>query len=477
MEKTAWMATRDGFQKVALVSEDQRGRVVRVLGGERDGQTIALPPEGVPNGQYNPALYLSDEPPAVWRFKGRSLRVLSPEEFADPGQAKALVPVQEPYVFLPHTTQIIDGVLAGDHQLLFGSTGVGKTSLILQIAARIGQPVIRINFNGQVAVNDVVGSLGFGKDGTTWSDGALVTAMKRGFWVCLDEFDYGSPEILSIFYPVLEAKPKLCLKEHNGEIVEAHPRFRVFATGNSIGGDRDGRYCGTQALNAALLNRFTGHGQAIKIEAMTARQERDVLKARLPNLSKSLLRRACDFASRLRVGDGQQPALLPTFSTRELIQFCNKMVIYRDPIQSAEITFLAVIEDPNVRQPLSEMVKLIFGKRVIVGRGCSTGRSPAPRKPKASGASVSPPSIASPAATKGGRVASEVTDPREIEAIWRAYKGNGGTQSYKQMEADPRFDLRPANGNTAYRVVKKFGAAGATTGGETPTAIADADGR
>ena len=41
--------------------------------------------------------------------------------------------------------------------------------------------------------------------------------------------------------------------------------FRVFATGNSIGGDGDGTYCGTQRLNAAFLNRFTGHGQAFEV--------------------------------------------------------------------------------------------------------------------------------------------------------------------------------------------------------------------
>jgi hypothetical protein len=43
----------------------------------------------------------------------------------------------------------------------------------------------------------------------------------------LDEFDFGTPDILSIFYPVLESKPKLCLKEHDGEIVEAQPRINI----------------------------------------------------------------------------------------------------------------------------------------------------------------------------------------------------------------------------------------------------------
>jgi hypothetical protein len=303
-----------------------------------------------------------------------------------------------------------------------------------------------------------VGSVGFGKDGTTWSDGALVTAMRRGYFLILDEFDFGSPDILSIFYPVLEGKPKLCLKEHDGEVVEAHPRFRVFATGNSIGGDRDGVYAGTQALNAALLNRFTGHGQAIRIEAMTPKQEREVLRARLPNMPGRLIRRACDLASRLRTGDGQNPALLPTFSTRELIQFCNKMLLYRDPAKAAELTFLSIVEDRNVRQPIEESVKLIFGRRVVLGRAHSprgAGAVESTRVPRTPGKPRSAAPVGAAAVPAEGRVASQVTDPAEIEAIWRAYKGNGGTHSFKQLEEDPRHNLRKANGNTAFRVVKK----------------------
>lgn len=448
MNRTAWLTTEDGFKQASIVEESESGRKLEVKDGKKT-QVVVIPPDGIPNGPFHPALYEGAEAPKVWRYKGRSLPLVMPEDFSDPVQAKALIPDEEPYTFLPHAMQIIDGVLAGDHQLLFGPTGVGKTSLILQIAARIGQPVVRLNFNGQVSVNDLVGSIGFSKDGTIWNDGALPRAMRNGYWLVLDEFDFGTPDILSIFYPVLEAKPKLCLKEHDGEIVPAHPRFRVFATGNSIGGDRDGQYCGTQPLNVALLNRFTGHGQAIKIEPMKARQEREVLRARLPNLSNRLVRRACDFASRLRNGDGQNPALLPTFSTRELINFCNKMLLYKDPLKAANITFLSIIEDRNVRQPIEESVKLIFGRRIIIGRSLMPSVRTVTRK----GSAGKMPTASLAAA---GRVATEVTDLADIKAVWNAYRGNGGPYSYEQIEKDPKFNLRASRGNTAYRIIRKY---------------------
>ena len=460
MEKIAWMTTTDGFQKVVIESETPRIRTVRLIGGARDGQSLRLPPVGMPNGKFLPALYEGEQPPTVWRYKGRSLPLVNADAFADPLQAKLLVPQKETYTFLPHTTNVIDAILASDHVLLFGGTGVGKTSLVLQIAARIGQPVLRVNFNGQVSVSDLVGCVGLTKEGTVWNDGALTRAMRNGYWLVLDEIDFGSPDILSILYPVLEGSPKLCLKEHDGEVIHAHPGFRVFATGNSIGGE-DSQYCGTQRLNAALLNRFTGHGQAIKIEAMQPKQEREVLLSRLPILSKTLAKRACEFASRLRAGDAQNPALLPTFSTRELINYLAKMLLYRDPMKAAEATFLAVVQDKNIRQPLEATIGLIFGKRVGVSRQNGGGRAASGSDGRTAVAKASRKPVGKPTKTPAGdgetvgRVASEVTDPAEVAAIKNAYKGNGGTLSYKQIEDDPRFNLRKANGNTAYRIVKR----------------------
>ena len=448
MGNAAWVVTDSGFEEAEIVDAGQNHRRLKMLEGKRAGKVLLLPPSGVPNGEFHPALYEGAEPPSIWRFNRRSLRVRDSKDFAEPQQAEALIPQEEPYTFLPHTLHVIDGILAGDHQLLFGPTGVGKTSLVLQIAARIKQPVVRVNLNGQVSVSDLVGSIGLSKDGTVWNDGALPRAMRNGYWLVLDEIDFGPPDVLSLLYPVLESKPRLCLKEHNGEVVEAHPNFRVFATGNSIGGDRDGVYAGTQPINAALLNRFTGHGQAIRIKPLTAKQEEEILASRLPNLSKALVRRACEFASRLRQGDGQNPPLLPTLSTRELIQFCAKTLLYRDPLEAANLTFLSVVEDANVRQPIEEAVKLVFGKRVIVGRQSQTRNT---------GARTRKTLRASHSSLRVGRVASEVTDPTEMEAIWAAYKKNGGTLSFQQIERDPRFNLRDANGNTALRIIKKFG--------------------
>lgn len=54
------------------------------------------------------------------------------------------------------------------------------------------------------------------------------------------------------------------------------------------------------------------------------------------------------------------------------------------------------------------------------------------------------------------RVSSEVTDLTEMERIWKAYKKNGGTMSFEEIENDKSFGLKWANGMTAYRIIKKY---------------------
>lgn len=440
-KKIGWLVTDDGFQKSELLEDNEAFRKIKMIGGASDGTESIIPAAGMPNGDLYPCFYEGDEEPKVWRFKGRTLPIVDLSKFKNPEQAKLLVPEEEPYMFLPHTTQVIDGVIAGDHQLLFGPTGVGKTSILTNIAARIMQPTLRVNFTGQVSISDVVGSIGIVNGSTVWNDGPLPRAMRNGYWLICDEFDFGDPSVLSIFYPVLEARPKLCLKEHDGEIIEAHPNFRIFATGNSIGGgDKDGEYVGTQPLNAALLNRFSGHGSVIHVQPMKSKQEREVLSKRMPSMPARLIKRFCDMASKLRNGDGQNPPMIPTFSTRELINWGHKAMLYRDAIKAANITFLPLVKDINTRKGIEDAIQAVFGKRIIIGKMTIQGTD----------ADGAPTTIVAPGK---GRVSAQVTDKAEMKAIYDAKQAG---LSFEQIEKDEKFNLRESNGMTAWRICKRY---------------------
>lgn len=457
MARIGWLAKKNGdgtngFQKVEIIDEGPDYRQIAIKGGEQNGQTLVIPGKGIPFQGFHPALYEQAEEPKVWWFKGRSLLKVDINSFKDPKAAKALIPEEEPYDFPPHTLEIIDGIIAGDHELLFGHKGVGKTSIIMQIAARIGQPMVRINITGHTTLSDLVGSCGVSKEGTYFNYGPVMIAMMHGYWCLADEFDFGEPRVLSMFHSILEKRPSYCLKENNGEIIVAEKGFRFFATGNSIGGDSDGQYAGTEQMNTALLDRFSGHGRIIKVQAMNAKQERKVLQARMPNLPNRLVKRATEFAAEVRV------KTLPTFSTRELLNWCQKMVEYRDAIQAARITFMPVIREDAVRTAVEQFIADKVGRRIILGRTVlptAVEGTPTPNMVAGAPVTVKVPKVKK-AENAVGRTAADVNDPAELEKIYKLAKKYGGPYSFEQIEEDASLNLKKANGMTAYRICEKY---------------------
>jgi cobaltochelatase CobS len=471
-DRIGWMPYRNpethhnDFLKVIILDEGRDYRLLQIVGGARDGEQVALPGAGIPFQGFHPSLYEQKNKPEVFWYKGRSLQKVDIKQFKNPTIAKDLIPEEEPYEFPPHTMEIIDGILAADHQMLSGKKGAGKTSILLQIAARIGMPCIRINFTGHTSISDIVGSVGFAKDGTVFKYGPVIRAMMEGYWCIADEFDFGEPRVLSVFHSILERHPSYCLKENDGEIIVAKETFRFFGTSNTIVAGSGTKYVGTNKMNIALLDRFSGHGRIIHVKPMTAKQEKKVIYARMPNLPKGLVRRVTEFAAEVRADESK----LPHFSTRELLNWCHKIVEYKDAVLAANLTFLPIVEE-GLRVGIEKVIQVKLGKRIIVGRAIlpsnvkeaasllqkETATVEIPKKVKAMiAASPAVVGDAKKTPTGKGRTASQVTDPEEMEKIWRLYKGNGGPYSHEQIENDTSLNLRQVNGMTAHRICKKY---------------------
>ncbi|GFR41366.1 hypothetical protein Agub_g2049, partial [Astrephomene gubernaculifera] len=108
-----------------------------------------------------------------------------------------------------------------------------------------------------------------------WADGPLVTAMRRGDMILVDEINLAEDAVLERLNSVLEPGRTLTLAERGGEgaeVVVGAEGFRLLATMNP-GGD-----FGKKELSPALANRFT----TIWVPAMEDMQEmRAILEARL----------------------------------------------------------------------------------------------------------------------------------------------------------------------------------------------------
>lgn len=176
---------------------------------------------------------------------------------------KSLIPGVDPYYRFPGR-QVISLLLAfanRDNVLLVGSTGVGKTMLAMQLAAKLMLPAVRNNLHGELGSPELFGYFGLPNPNIPNDDGWKWTSLLKGIQhpgvVLLDEWDSIRAELSIGLQRLLEDhEPGLMLPERD-QFIPRHKDCIVVATANTRGlGDETGLYAGTGAQNFAQLNRF-----------------------------------------------------------------------------------------------------------------------------------------------------------------------------------------------------------------------------
>lgn len=93
-------------------------------------------------------------------------------------------------------------------------------------------------------LSDLVGQFVLIEGSTRFVHGPLAVALREGHLLLLNEIDLMDPAELAGLNDVIEGHP-LVIPQNGGEVIRPHPKFRVFATGNSAGaGDTTGLYPG-----------------------------------------------------------------------------------------------------------------------------------------------------------------------------------------------------------------------------------------
>lgn len=185
-----------------------------------------------------------------------------------PAEAIAMIPEPDPeHVLEPGNSVVLANAFAGDVPTwLWGPTGGGKTSSIEHMAGILNWPVWRVNMHADFLWDDFVGTTEVVTDPITGQaitrpvDGPLILAMLYGGILLIDEITATPAHLLMGLQAVLERRdgvPVRFVNTRTGDVVEAHPNFRVMVTDNTNGrGDLRGAHIGTNVMNTAFLNRF-----------------------------------------------------------------------------------------------------------------------------------------------------------------------------------------------------------------------------
>lgn len=239
---------------------------------------------------------------------------------------------------------------------LRGRTGTGKTFLIRKLAEAQEKELITLNMTVNTSIDEIKGRyiLHPGKEGrlsAKWVDGALVRAMKNGYWVVIEEANFMRDEVASVLYSPMDDRKELVLDEHEGETIVAHPDFRVFLTMNWD-------YAGTQRFNPAIMNRINSW---FDVDYLPQGSEASLIVNRT-GIDKEVAMQMCMFARKVRAAALKES--LPDLSTRILLNWATVIKQGIEPMKAAEMNVIPILGYTEDEKSMPrELLEAIFGAK------------------------------------------------------------------------------------------------------------------
>jgi MoxR-like ATPase len=209
-----------------------------------------------------------------------------------------------------------------------GMSGNGKTLMVEQVCATLKRECIRVNISVETDESDLIGGPTLIDGNVVYRDGPVMTAMKRGAILLIDEVDRGSNKLMCL-QGILEGKPYFNKK--SGEYIYPKRGFNVVATANTKGrGSEEGRYL-SQILDDAFLERFN---ITVEQEYPEAKVELKILKPLLNDdeFAENLVKWADVIRKTFAEGGVDE-----IVSTRRLVHIAKTYSIFKDRSKAIQL--------------------------------------------------------------------------------------------------------------------------------------------
>ena len=265
---------------------------------------------------------VTEEPAVVELAQTATVHILRQKKLED--HADTSIPEKYqgyvPFGFYKDLTSI---VLSQEFFPVFitGMSGNGKTLMVEQVCATLKRECIRVNVSVETDESDLIGGPTLIEGNVVYRDGPVMTAMKRGAILLIDEVDRGSNKLMCL-QGILEGKPYFNKK--SGEYIHPKRGFNVIATANTKGrGSEEGRYL-SQILDDAFLERFN---ITVEQEYPEAKVELKILKPLLNDdeFAENLVKWADVIRKTFAEGGVDE-----IISTRRLVHISKTYAIFKD---------------------------------------------------------------------------------------------------------------------------------------------------
>lgn len=210
--------------------------------------------------------------------------------------------------------------------LLHGSSGAGKTALVLELARELGMDssIVTLHLNEQTDAKMLIGLYTTGtKPGSfEWRPGILTTAVREGRWVLIEDLDRAPTEVMSTLLPLIERGELLI--PNRGERIQAPSSFRILATVRTSRGMN-----GRENIPSLLGLRFW---QLLPVENMVQDELQVVIHEKYPLLHKfvadpilKVFGRVCHLLSGPTLVSGTSSVSERPISSRDLFKWCRRL--------------------------------------------------------------------------------------------------------------------------------------------------------
>jgi MoxR-like ATPase len=283
------------------------------------------------------------------------------DQYTNDEYAQALYQQEQDYYEqfdLQDLTGIVKGVAKGDvFSLLFeGESGTGKSTAARVIASRCGLPFVAINCSTNIEESDIFGTMipnpekhSVDDPEFIWQDGPLTKAIRYGYVGIIEELGFARPGVLGKINSLLDESRQIDLT--NGEVLKAHPNFRIIATTN-IG------YEGTNRLNKALVNRFEICKKFIDLDVHSIKE---VIKSRTGYSDMSKMDKILEVYRAIQKYSKEQNLNL-VISIRQLLNIFRQGKYYKSAREAVDSLLLnqAFLEEPDHLEYFSATILNVF---------------------------------------------------------------------------------------------------------------------
>ena len=212
-------------------------------------------------------------------------------------------------------------------------------------------PLIAPSAHADMTVENLLGSMTATNGNTVWKNGVIPEAMRKGYWLMIDELNSIDPGVLKVLNELLDTNKITITVAGEPRVVKAHKDFRLVCTMNP---PDNPIYKGIETFSFEFMDRFD---TVVYLDYLKPNIETQLIIDKTGFSDSDTVAKMIDFANRVRQGM-RKGELFATVTTRGLLSWAKKIDVF-DIRTAAEVSILRKMSTADRNKAL-DLYRAIF---------------------------------------------------------------------------------------------------------------------